>query len=254
MIKENSRFYKGVDIKIGNYREYTDGTLAPHIIGVTGVISAEEYAELKKDGYGMDDIVGKTGIEQLFEKQLKGKNGTKIVTTALDGTQTTVTKGLENGDNVFLTIDAGLQKVTQDALAAKIASLDSANKGGGATVVMNCKTGDILAIATYPSYDLNTYYKNYSKLAKDANSPLYNRALLSTYAPGSTAKVQRQSVFLRRASPMKIRRLNVREHINTVLYVTITPRQQRLISELLFRIPVTYFSTISAGNCLESKR
>ena len=189
VIKENSVFYKGVEVQIANYREYTDGTLAPHIIGVTGVISAEEYAELKNDGYGMDDIVGKTGIEQLYEKQLKGKNGKKIVTTALDGTQTVVTEGLENGDNVFLTIDAGLQKVTQDALADKINSLDSANKGGGAAVVMNCKTGEILAIATYPSYDLNTYYDDYDKLAKDANSPLYNRALLSTYAPGSTAKV-----------------------------------------------------------------
>lgn len=189
VIKENSVFYKGVDVQIANYREYTDGTLAPHIIGVTGVISAEEYAELKNDGYGMDDIVGKTGIEQLYEKQLKGKNGKKIVTTALDGTQTVVTEGLENGDNVFLTIDAGLQKVTQDALADKINSLDSANKGGGAAVVMNCKTGEILAIATYPSYDLNTYYDDYDKLAKDANSPLYNRALLSAYAPGSTAKV-----------------------------------------------------------------
>ena len=189
VIKENSVFYKGVDVQIANYREYTDGTLAPHIVGVTGVISAEEYAELKNDGYGMDDIVGKTGIEQLYEKQLKGKNGKKIVTTALDGTQTVVTEGLENGDNVFLTIDAGLQKVTQDALADKINSLDSANKGGGAAVVMNCKTGEILAIATYPSYDLNTYYDDYDKLAKDANSPLYNRALLSTYAPGSTAKV-----------------------------------------------------------------
>ena len=189
VIKENSIFYKGVDVQIANYREYTDGTLAPHIIGVTGVISAEEYAELKNDGYGMDDIVGKTGIEQLYEKQLKGKNGKKIVTTALDGTQTVVTEGLENGDNVFLTIDAGLQKVTQDALADKINSLDSANKGGGAAVVMNCKTGEILAIATYPSYDLNSYYKDYDKLVKDANSPLYNRALLSTYAPGSTAKV-----------------------------------------------------------------
>ena len=189
VIKENSVFYKGVDVQIANYREYTDGTLAPHIIGVTGVISAEEYAELKNDGYGMDDIVGKTGIEQLYEKQLKGKNGKKIVTTALDGTQTVVTEGLENGDNVFLTLDAGLQKVTQDALADKINSLDSANKGGGAAVVMNCKTGEILAIATYPSYDLNSYYKDYDKLVKDANSPLYNRALLSTYAPGSTAKV-----------------------------------------------------------------
>lgn len=189
VIKENSVFYKGVDVQIVNYREYTDGTLAPHIIGVTGVISAEEYAELKSDGYGMDDIVGKTGIEQLYEKQLKGKNGKKIVTTALDGTQTIVTEGLENGDNVFLTLDAGLQKVTQDALADKINSLDSANKGGGAAVVMNCKTGEVLAIATYPSYDLNSYYKDYDKLVKDANSPLFNRALLSTYAPGSTAKV-----------------------------------------------------------------
>lgn len=189
VIKENSVFYKGVDVQIVNYREYPDGTLAPHIIGVTGVISAEEYAELKNDGYGMDDIVGKTGIEQLYEKQLKGKNGKKIVTTALDGTQTIVTEGLENGDNVFLTLDAGLQKVTQDALADKINSLDSANKGGGAAVVMNCKTGEVLAIATYPSYDLNSYYKDYDKLVKDANSPLFNRALLSTYAPGSTAKV-----------------------------------------------------------------
>lgn len=189
VIKENSSFYKGVDVQVVNYREYTDGTLAPHIIGVTGVISAEEYAQLKNDGYDMDDIVGKTGIEQLYEKQLKGNNGKKIVTTSLDGKQTTVTEGLENGENVFLTLDAGLQKVTQDALAAKINSLDSVNKGGGAAVVMNCKTGEILACATYPSYDLKTYYKDYSKLAKDANSPLYNRALLSTYAPGSTAKV-----------------------------------------------------------------
>ena len=189
VIKENSNFYKGVDVQVVSYREYTDGTLAPHIIGVTGVISAEEYAQLKNDGYDMDDIVGKTGIEQLYEKQLKGKNGKKIVTTSLDGKQTTVTEGLENGENVFLTLDAGLQKVTQDALAAKINSLDSVNKGGGAAVVMNCKTGEVLACATYPSYDLKTYYKDYSKLAKDANSPLYNRALLSTYAPGSTAKV-----------------------------------------------------------------
>lgn len=189
VIKENSSFYKGVDVQVVNYREYADGTIAPHIIGVTGVISAEEYAQLKSEGYAMDDIVGKSGIEQLFEKELKGKNGTKIVTTALDGTQTTKTIDLENGENVVLTIDAALQKVTQDALAEMCKSLSSANAGGGATVVMNCKTGEILSIATYPSYDLTSYYKDYSKLASDSNSPLFNRALLSTYAPGSTAKV-----------------------------------------------------------------
>lgn len=189
VIKENSREYKGVDVQVVSYREYTDGTLAPHVIGVTGVISAEEYAELKNDGYGMADILGKSGIEQLCESELKGKNGKRIVTTALDGTQTTVIEGLENGNNVYLTLDAGLQKVTQDALAEKIQSLKSANKSGGAVAVMNCKTGEVLALATYPSYDLNTYYEDYDKLVKDADSPLFNRALLSTYAPGSTAKV-----------------------------------------------------------------
>lgn len=189
IIKENSNFYKGVDVQVANYREYADGTLAPHIIGVTGVISAEEYAELKNEGYGMADTVGKTGIEQLYEKQLKGKNGKKIVSTALDGTQTIITEGLQDGENIFLTIDSGLQKVTQDALAEKIDSLNTANKGGGAAVVMNCKTGEILAMATYPSYDLNTYYDDYNNLVKDVNSPLYNRAIQAAYAPGSTAKV-----------------------------------------------------------------
>lgn len=189
VIKENSGFYKGVDVQVANYREYADGTLAPHIIGVTGVISAEEYAELKNDGYGMADIVGKTGIEQLYEKNLKGTNGKKIVSTALDGTQTTVTEGLQDGENIFLTIDSGLQKVTQDALAEKIESLNTANKSGGAAVVMNCKTGEVLAMATYPSYDLNTYYDDYNELVKDGNSPLFNRAIQAAYAPGSTAKV-----------------------------------------------------------------
>lgn len=189
VIKENSGFYKGVDVQVANYREYADGTLAPHIIGVTGVISAEEYAELKNDGYGMADIVGKTGIEQLYEKNLKGTNGKKIVSTALDGTQTTVTEGLQDGENIFLTIDSGLQKVTQDALAEKIESLNTANKSGGAAVVMNCKTGEVLAMATYPSYDLNTYYDDYDELVKDGNSPLFNRAIQAAYAPGSTAKV-----------------------------------------------------------------
>lgn len=189
VIKENSGFYKGVDVQVANYREYADGTLAPHIIGVTGVISAEEYAELKNDGYGMADIVGKTGIEQLYEKNLKGTNGKKIVSTALDGTQTTVTDGLQDGENIFLTIDSGLQKVTQDALAEKIESLNTANKSGGAAVVMNCKTGEVLAMATYPSYDLNTYYDDYNELVKDGNSPLFNRAIQAAYAPGSTAKV-----------------------------------------------------------------
>lgn len=189
VIKENSRFYKGVDVQIVTYREYTDGEIAPHILGVTGVINAEEYAILKAKGYAMDDILGKSGIEKVYEENLKGTNGLKTVTTSTDGTQETKITGLKNGDNIFLTIDAKMQKIAQDSLKAKCDSLGTANSGGGAVVVMNCKTGEILAMASYPSYNLSTYYEDYNKLAKNTNSPLYNRATLSTYAPGSTAKV-----------------------------------------------------------------
>lgn len=189
VIKENSRFYKGVDVQIVTYREYTDGSIAPHILGVTGVINAEEYATLKAKGYAMDDILGKSGIEKVFEENLKGTNGVKTVTTSTDGTQETKISGLRNGDNIVLTIDAKLQKIAQDALKEKCDSVGTANSGGGAVVVMNCKTGEILAMASYPTYDLSTYYEDYNSLAKNTNSPLYNRATLSTYAPGSTAKV-----------------------------------------------------------------
>ena len=189
VIKENSNFYKGVDVQIVTYREYTDGTIAPHLLGVTGVINAEEYATLKAKGYAMDDILGKSGIEKVFEENLKGTNGVKTVTTSTDGTQKTSVTGLKNGDNIVLTIDAKLQKIAQDALKEKCDSVGTANSGGGAVVVMNCKTGEILAMASYPTYDLSTYYEDYNKLAANSNSPLYNRATLSTYAPGSTAKV-----------------------------------------------------------------
>lgn len=189
VIKENSAFYKGVDAEVVTYREYTDGTIAPHIIGVTGVINAEEYAELKDKGYAMDDVLGKSGIEKVFEENLKGTNGTKTVITESDGSQTTKVKNLKNGDNIVLTIDADLQKVAQDSLKRICRSVGTANSGGGAVVAMDCRTGEILAMASYPSYDLSTYYDDYNTLAKDTNSPLFNRATLSTYAPGSTAKV-----------------------------------------------------------------
>ena len=189
VIKENAALYQGVDVEIVSYREYTDGSVAPHILGVTGAINAEEYDKLKSEGYAMDDIIGKSGIESTFEENLKGTNGVRTVSTATDGTQSTTVEGLKNGDNIMLTIDADLQKIAQDSLEAKCKEISTANAGGGSVVVMNCKTGEVLAMASYPTYNLETYYDDYESLAKNTNSPLYNRALLSTYAPGSTAKV-----------------------------------------------------------------
>lgn len=188
-IKELSSVYQGVDVQIETYREYLDGTLAPHIIGMVGAIDAEEYASLKEEGYAMNDIVGKSGIEQIMENYLKGKDGKKTVTVNSDGTvETEYTKEVQNGNSIVLTLDSDLQKIAQDALKEKCDSIESLVPHGGAVVALNCNTGEVLAMATYPSYDITTYSDDYSKLVKNMASPLWNRAIQSIYAPGSTSK------------------------------------------------------------------
>ena len=188
-IKDCGNKYKGVDVSVSAFREYPDGALAPHLLGMVGPIDAEEYETLKKRGYKMNDVVGKSGIELAMEDYLKGSDGEKTVTTSADGTVTTeFTKELINGNNVVLTIDAGLQQVLQDSLEAKCKSIASIVPHGGAAVVLNCNTGEVLASATYPTYNINEYTDNYQKLAEDKASPLWNRAFQSVYAPGSTSK------------------------------------------------------------------
>ena len=188
-IKELNSVYTGVDVEIETYREYYDGTLAPHILGMVGSIDAEEYAELKEKGYAMNDVVGKSGIEQVMEEYLKGESGEKTVTTNSDGSvKTEFTKEVKNGNSIILTLDADLQKIAQDALKEKCDSIESLVPHGGAVVALNCNTGEVLAMATYPSYDITSYSEDYSKLLKNRASPLWNRAVQSIYAPGSTSK------------------------------------------------------------------
>ncbi len=188
-IKERNTFYQGVDVKVETYREYMDGTLAPHLVGMIGSLDAEEYQELKEKGYAMNDVVGKSGIEQVMESYLKGENGEKTVTVNSDGTiKTEYSKPVKNGNSVVLTLDSDLQKIAQDALKEKCDSIKSPVPHGGAVVALNCNTGEVLAMATYPSYDITTYGDDYSTLVKNRASPLWNRALQSVYAPGSTSK------------------------------------------------------------------
>lgn len=192
-IKENSDFFVGVDVQVVPVRKYTDGTLAPHILGRVGAIDAEEYKERKDDGYKITDTIGKSGIELAMEKYLKGTDGEATVYIDGEGNRSTeVTTKPIQGNAVVLTIDSGLQKVAQDSLESAL--LDYAGTKGnmvenaGAVVVINCKDGSILACATYPSYDISTYSENAQALNEAPGSPLWNRALLSTYATGSTMK------------------------------------------------------------------
>lgn len=192
-IKENGDFYLGVDVRVDPVRKYTDGTLAPHILGRIGAIDADEYKEKKDDGYKITDYIGKSGIELAMEEYLKGTDGEATVYTDENGNNTTeVTLEPEQGNTIVLTIDSRMQKVAQDSLEKAL--FDYAGTKGnmvenaGAVVVLSCKDSSILACATYPTYDISTYSENAAALNTASGSPLWNRALLSTYATGSTMK------------------------------------------------------------------
>lgn len=187
-IKEDTVTYLGADVKAVAYREYADSTLAPHILGTIRKINAEEYAELKDSGYGIDDYIGESGIESAMESELRGIPGELTITIDSEGNVTEeVTKNPIQGNTVVLTIDKDLQKLAQDKLKETCDEV-SATESAGAVVVEDVNNGEVLAAASYPTYDLQDYYDNYSKLASNSRNPLFNRFALGTYAPGSTFK------------------------------------------------------------------
>ncbi len=200
-INERNSEFPGISIETKSVRTYNNGTLAAHVIGYTRTISDEEYQE-RKDTYEMDDIIGKTGIEYLFEDYLKGTSGEKQIEMSVDGTITGEysTKDAIAGSDVVLTIDANLQKVTEEALANCVEKIktggfaETYDARGGAAVVMDVNTGDVLSMASYPSYEpqwfvgtLETDKWNYMNDAK--THPLLNKAIQGTYEPGSIFKM-----------------------------------------------------------------
>lgn len=219
-IRENNIL--GVDVKESYIRSYST-KYAAHLLGYVGLMNDSEYEKYSSMGYSGDAKVGKDGVEYAFEKYLHGTDGTVKTTSAADGTVISkeYTKEPVPGNNVYLSIDIAIQEVAERALENAITALMTdrgydangerldgvedeeeeidPNTGkpkpkvddkitGGACVVVDVKTGEPLAIASWPSYDASTMLENYSELLTAPNSPLYNRALLGTYAPGSTFK------------------------------------------------------------------
>lgn len=194
-IKENTNKYLGADVKVVAYREYADSTLAPHILGTVRKINAEEYANLKDKGYSITDEIGESGIESACEEYLRGEPGEKTVTIDAEGNVSEeITKEPVQGDMVVLTIEKDLQTVAQQKLEQICKQVSY--KSTGAVVVEDVNSGEILAAASYPAFDLNDYYKNYKKLSTDDMTPLYNRFAMGTYAPGSTFKPMMASAAL----------------------------------------------------------
>lgn len=198
---ENGEKFPGISIDVQPVRQYTQTTLASHILGYASKIDPIEY-EKRKDTYNQNDLIGKTGIEFVFEEYLKGKNGTKQIDMAVDGTTTAeyIAKEAVAGSDVVLTLDAKLQKVTEDALARNIQKIASGGFGkvydtnSGCCVVMNVKTGEVLAMASYPNYSPEDFVggistENWNKYRDDTAKPLMDKAIQNSYSPGSIFKM-----------------------------------------------------------------
>lgn len=197
--EQNAKF-PGLSITQKPQRTYLKGNLASHVLGYMGRIETEEY-EKNKDVYDMNDVVGTSGVEYVLEKFLRGTDGTKQIDMSVDGTVTDeyITKEAVAGNNVVLTIDAKLQQVVQDALKTNIEKIrnggfsQQSDTAGGACIVMNVKTGEVLALASYPDFEPQAFIGGISSEKWNEYTtnlmPLKNRAIQEANAPGSIFKM-----------------------------------------------------------------
>lgn len=205
-IKEHSLSLPGVEIVETSTRSYEQSTVLPHVLGRVGKITAEKWKvtdengqttyPLREKGYNMNDIIGISGLESAYEEELRGKDGVETITRNSDGVivDTALTTVPEPGHTVQLTIDNRFQKAVDKALASNIEMINrtynanSTKAAAGAAVVVDVKTGAVLAASNYPSFDQNLYATQYSEYSADESLPLFNRALQGLYTPGSTFK------------------------------------------------------------------
>lgn len=177
----------GVSIVSSTSRVYNT-TSAAHVLGRVGLISAEEWPTYQGLGYPMNAHVGKDGVELAFESYLHGASGTRLLETDENGAVISQQWQTEPqpGNHVVLTLDSDLQAHTEQLLADFV---DNLSNPAGAAAVMVDMSGGVLALASYPTYDLSTYTENYNELLSDPRKPLLNRATQGVYAPGSTFKM-----------------------------------------------------------------
>ena len=205
-IKEHALTLPGVEIVETSTRSYEQGDIVPAVLGRVGKITAEKWKvtdengqvtyPLKEKGYNMNDVLGISGLESVYEDDLRGKDGVETITRNSDGVivDDQITTVPEPGHTVQLTINSDFQRAVDKALAENIDMINRVYNTGtmkaaaGAVVVLDVKDGSVLAASNYPSYDQNLYATNYSEYSADESLPLFNRALQGLYTPGSTFK------------------------------------------------------------------
>ncbi len=202
----------GLMVESSTVREYHT-KYAAHVLGYLGGMTDSQWKEFQKQDYSMDALVGQTGFEMAFEEYLHGIDGTRVDIVNKDGATVdqfwarttvdgkTVIKSPVAGNNVETTLDIGLQQITEEALDevmhnivdpswnTEVGENTGLDAEGAAAIVIECKTGNILACASYPTYDLSTMLDNWKEINEDPMKPLFNRAYGAEYPPGSTFKM-----------------------------------------------------------------
>lgn len=220
MISERSHELTGINVEIEPLRFYPQNDTAAHAIGYLGKIAQDYEIQdyVVEKGYSPDDIIGKTGLEEKFEDYLRGEKGKKTVEVNNVGKtiRSVSSEAPVPGDNLYLTLDDRLQKTAENALKKGLEQIQTGgtfesewgdfvfkdkyeNAKSGALVALDVKTGEVLAMANYPSYDLNLFatgisQEDWNSLLSDSKNPLaprplYNIAMLSAIQPGSTFKM-----------------------------------------------------------------
>ena len=204
----------GFDVTTSYVREYKT-QYAAHLLGYTGLLTQEEWDQYADLDYSLDAYVGKDGVEYAFENYLHGVDGEAKVTSTIDGVlvSTEYVKDPQPGNHTYLTVDIGLQEVCEEALGAHIDEINAEREEinrdaemygteteelvtGGAVVVVDVNTGEPLALASWPTDNAATMLEDYEELLANENDPLYNRALMGVYAPGSTFKPCSATAFM----------------------------------------------------------
>ena len=194
----------GVNIISVPQRYYVSDNFACHIIGYVSKINTDEYNNSKDEGYTINSMIGKSGVEESMEKYLKGTDGVKkVVTDSLGNVSSEqIITEASSGKDVTLTIDYRIQNVVENALKKTLWNLQTGGYGkdpiyeaqSGSCVVLDVETGEVLAIASYPEYNINSFVdgissSEWNSLISDEQKPMFNRAISGTYSPGSTYKM-----------------------------------------------------------------
>jgi penicillin-binding protein 2 len=175
--------FKGVEVERQFVRKYPHHDIGAHLFGTVGEVTKEQLDDERNRGVELGDQIGQTGIEAEYDRFLRGINGaTKVEVDALGN----ISRPLDDdppqqGRQLRLSVDLDVQRAGQEALAG--------GTGKGAFAVMNLKNGEVIALGSAPSFDANRFSKDYTRLRKDENAPLSNRAVQGGYPTGSTFKL-----------------------------------------------------------------